>query len=121
MMKISRLALAVILAWFLSACSPHPGAGVWVVAADEAAAEFVRLNVMYEGRTDMFGAAGDSAIRRCFWHGIDAAAIEMKCVVASDTEREELYLLRVDSASGVAELARDGNVVGRYRREVPSN
>ncbi len=126
---IYRLGVTVVLL-MLTACSPHPGAGKWIVADDGKEAditEFVRIHVSYEGRTNIFGrgngpeADSDStAIRRCFWHGIDAQTIELSCVQALNTDIEESYRFRVDAGRNSAELLQDGRVVGRFVRNTAS-
>ena len=86
------------------------------------------MKVTYEGRTDIFGVEGEKtasgdetngAIRRCFWHGTDAQTIALSCVQAANTEKEESYLLRVNTNSGVAELVSGEKVVGRFKRQLP--
>lgn len=117
------------LAVLLMACSAHPGAGNWVATGEQHSdfiKEFSKLQVTFEGRTNIFGQkeasqnSGDStneAIRRCFWRGMDAQTIVMTCVQAADTEIEESFQLRVDGDSGFAELIKDGVVVGRFERQ----
>ena len=119
----------ILVLFFMSpllvACSPHPGSGQWITTGEDKPGymkEFVRLNVMYEGRTDIFGPqtmgnTDAAAIRRCFWHGVDANAIELSCVQADNTEIEEHYQLRVDADNDTAEMMQGGRTVGRYRRD----
>jgi hypothetical protein len=87
--------------------------------------EFVRLEVGYEGRTDIFGEKSDKpvtadtngAIRRCFWRGDSAQSIVMTCVQAANTDIEESYVLRVGADNNVADLIKGEVVVGRFVRE----
>lgn len=106
----------------LAACSPHPGAGMWV-AAQQNAGEFSRLNVTYEGRTNFYDWMSDpasdsdaTAVRRCFWHGVDPQTIEMTCVQAANTELEETYRLRVTAERNEAELLQDSRIVAKFVR-----
>lgn len=130
-MKICDIIGCVSLALLLSGCSPHPGAGVWVADKSNNSVEsngFVELDVMFEGRTDIFdrssteGAGQDrTAARRCFWHSIDASTIELTCVHAANTDIEEDYQLRVGSDNKVSELMQDGRVMGRYHRVIATD
>lgn len=117
------------LAVLLMACSAHPGAGNWIATGEPRPGyiqEFSKLEVTFEGRTNIFGQNGASenngdntneAIRRCFWRGMDAQTIVMTCVQAANTEIEETYQLRVNPDNSVAELIKDEAVVGRFARE----
>ncbi len=125
-MKIREIIGYASLSLLLSGCSPHPGAGNWV--ADESNTVgtnigFVELNVTYEGRTDIFDrksdealGAGRTAVRRCFWRGVNVNTIELTCVHADDSDKEESYQLRVAPDNKVAELMQNGRVMGRYVR-----
>ncbi len=129
MTNIVRLLTLSILGYLLMACTPHPGSGNWLSTGEENASfikDFARVDVHREGHTDIFdtiaGQQNDvadpsSALRRCFWRGEDAQTILMTCVVASNADIEESYLLRVSTDSKSAELLKDGVVVGRFVRE----
>ncbi|MCW8918161.1 MAG: hypothetical protein OQL08_05045 [Gammaproteobacteria bacterium] len=131
-MKTLRLLTLPALVFLLAACSPHPGAGNWQESGEaepQFITEFTRLEVSYEGRTDIFNqeraqraAAGETngAIRRCFWHGVDAQTIALSCVQADDTDIEESYQLRVDGDNTTAELIQGETVVGRFVRDLPT-
>ncbi|MEN8169914.1 MAG: hypothetical protein ABFS08_06795 [Pseudomonadota bacterium] len=125
-MNTMRLLSLLALTYFLAACSGHPGAGNWQSTNENRpnfVKEFVKLEVGYEGRTDIFGETpfitedGNGAIRRCFWRGVDAQTIVMTCVQAANTDIEESYQLRVGADNKVAELIKDEVVVGRFVRE----
>jgi hypothetical protein len=128
-MKILRLLPLPAIAALLAACSPHPGSGNWqstVEANPQFIPQFVRLEVGFEGRTDIFGDkpvtqdssdTSNGAIRRCFWRGVDAQTILMDCVQAANTDIEESYQLRVSADNEMAELIKDEIVVGRFMRE----
>ena len=129
-MNVLRLLTIVSLTYLVTACSAHPGAGNWL-ATDEQNPDFikgfVKLEVGYEGRTDIFdtkaGQQSDtdspsSAIRRCFWRGIEPRIIALTCVQATNTDIEESYQLRIGPDNEIAELIKDDLIVGRYVREV---
>ena len=125
-MKIIPLLTISALTVILMGCSAHPGAGNWQTTTEENPdfiREFVRLGVSYEGRTNIFAdKSSDStesnpAIRRCFWHGIDAQTITMTCVQAANTDIEESYQLHVGTDRDIAELIKDERIVGRFIRE----
>lgn len=125
-MKMLRLLTLPAIASLLAACSPHPGSGNWqsTVEAGPLTQQFVRLEVGFEGRTDIFSDkamkqdSGNGAIRRCFWRGMDAQTIVMNCVQAANTDIEESYQLRVSADNTMAELIKDEVVVGRFVREM---
>lgn len=121
MTKLFYPALCAAVA-LLVGCSPHPGAGYW--SATGGGGEFARLHVSYEGRTNIFGQqqaeeedSDATALRRCFWRGIDAQTIEMTCVLAANTDIEERYRLQVEADRNRAELTRDGKQVASFVRK----
>jgi hypothetical protein len=128
-MKMLRLLTLPAIASLLAACSPHPGSGNWqstVEITPQFIQQFIRLEVGYDGRTDIFGDkavkqsstdTSNGAIRRCFWRGMDAQTIVMNCVQAANTDIEESYQLRVSADNEMAELIKDEVVVGRFVRE----
>lgn len=129
-MNLLRLLALPTLSCLLAACSPHPGSGKWQATGETNPhfnTGFTRIEVGYEGRTDIFGVPaaiaansddGNGAIRRCFWRGVDAQTIAMNCVQAANTDIEESFQLRVEPQTGVAELLRDDVVIGRFERQV---
>lgn len=128
-MAIPRILPLPALICLLASCSPHPGAGNWQSTGEANPLyirEFVRLEVGYDGRTDIFGDSAapqagtddtNGAIRRCFWGGLDAQAIVMDCVQAANTDVKESYSLRVSADKRTAELIKDAVVVGRFVRQ----
>lgn len=125
-MTMPRLFTVLALAYLLSACSAHPGAGNWISTGEENSdfnKEFVRIEVSYEGRTNIFKTTSpqqnelEQAVRRCFWRGEDPYTIAMTCVQSSNTDIEENYKLRVDTQTNIAEMVKGGRVIGRFSRE----
>ena len=128
-MNIPRLLTISALLYLLTACSAHPGAGHWQSTNENNPGfikEFVKIEVSYEGRADIFntreGQQSDpdspsSALRRCFWRGVDAQTIAMTCIVASNTDVEESYQLRINPDTSIAELLKNAVVVGRFVRQ----
>ncbi|MDH3354129.1 MAG: hypothetical protein OEL79_02805 [Chromatiales bacterium] len=123
MFNMLRLLAIPALAYLLTACSPHPGAGYWQTTGEESPnfiKEFVRLEVGYEGRTNIFDsktATPEQAIRRCFWSGVDAQTLMLTCVQASNTDIEESYQLRVSPDNNTADLLKDETIIGHFMRE----
>jgi hypothetical protein len=128
-MNILRLLTLAALGYLLAGCSPHPGAGNWQSTAEQSpdfTTGFVRLEVGFEGRTDIFeevaanqqgAATSTAATRRCFWRGKDAQTIMLTCVQAANTDIEESYQLHIGPDNQVAELLQGEKVVGRFMRE----
>ena len=130
MKKILTITLIPALV-LLAACSPHPGTGAWGAAESnqaEHSSEFARIDVTYEGRANIYGWSADpvsdsdaTAIRRCFWNGVDENTIALNCVQAVNSEIEEAYMLRVDAEGRGSVLLQDGRPVTRFLRSVAEN
>ena len=122
-MNMLRLLTITALTYLLTACSPHPSSGHWQSTGEESpnfTKTFVRLEVGYEGRTNIFDsktATPEQAVRRCFWQGEDAQTIVLTCVQAANTDIEESYQLRIGPDNDTAQLIKDKVVIGHFIRE----
>ncbi len=99
----------------LTACSPHPATGNWQSADD---AEFVRLEVTYEGWANLYEAGEKEAGRHCFWGAESKQGIALACKPAFNTDIEEHYGLAI-AEDGTATLMRDREVAARFTKQQP--
>jgi len=99
----------------LAGCSPHPGSGVWT-ATSENEPGFVKIDVQYEGRADIYNATEEAAVRRCFWGGMSPKQLALDCVQAADTDIKEHYRLSV-TPDGAAELTRKQQLIGIFKKQ----
>ncbi len=104
----------------LSACSPHPVAGGW--KADSSAAAFAHLEISYNGQATFHtNAPTEEAAWRCFWGAEDKKIAHLKCVQASNAEVEKTYRLVANKAEQTAELTLNGQSLGRYTWQPPTD
>lgn len=112
--------LAALTLIFLSACSPHPGAGGWRATSGDAA--FERLEVRYDGRADFYTNTGDSeSAWRCFWSGADKWVVGLKCINANDAGMEREFRLVVDESGQAAVLIQGDSELGHYAWQPPTD
>ena len=112
--KLKALLLCTSLT-LLAGCSPHPGSGVWT-ATSENEPGFVKIDVQYEGRADIYNATDEAAVRRCFWGGMSPKQLALDCVQAADTDIKENYRLTV-TEDGTAELTRKQQLIGIFNKQ----
>ena len=98
----------------LSACSPHPGSGIWV-PLDDSEAPYTRLEVLFEGRAELFAPGREGHLYRCFWGGTDADSIRLDCISADDEAVKPVFTFRV-AADGTGELIASGESIGFFQR-----
>ncbi len=111
---LKTLSLLGVLA-LLAGCSPHPGSGVWT-ANSENEPGFVKIDVQYEGRADIYNATDEAAVRHCFWGGMSPKQLALDCTRASDTDNPEHYRLTV-TADDTAELTRKQQLIGIFSKQ----
>ncbi len=99
----------------LSACSPHPGSGVWK-AQGENIFGIPNLTIGFEGKAQFTSSKMTIATWHCFWNAKSKQTIDLDCTPSSDTEAETHFVLTVKDDQ-TAELSRDGNSVGLFVRQ----
>ena len=99
----------------LTACSPHPGSGTWLVDSPDQN-DMARLVVHFEPSVDIYARQAEQASLQCGWWAKDRQSIEMECVQLDNTEKKMKYLLNV-VASDRAELKQGDQLLGRYHRQ----
>ncbi|MES9856009.1 MAG: hypothetical protein ABW166_05330 [Sedimenticola sp.] len=113
-MKFKEKLPLLLLPLLLAGCGAHPGSGNWrSVAAD---GEFVRFEVGFDGRAQLYIKGREDAVRRCFWGGVGSDEIQMKCTVADNTDVEISYRFRVIDG-GRGELILSNRTIGLFDKE----
>ena len=112
--KSRQLFLTLFPSLLLSACSPHPGSGIWV-PLDDREAPYAKLEVLFEGRAELFVPDREEHLYRCFWGGAGANSIQMECVSADNETVKPSFTFRV-AADGTGELIESGQTIAFFRR-----
>jgi len=99
----------------LSACSPHPAAGVWKASEDNAYG-ISKLVLSFEGRADFVTRKLDNATWHCFWAVTGKQEANIDCTSSLNPEQEEAFLLRIND-QGLAELRHKAQLVGIFTRQ----
>lgn len=111
--------LLIPLFALLAACSPHPGAGGWGAHSNDAS--FERMEIRYNGRADLFTHTEDTtASWRCFWAAEDKFRLQLKCVDASNTDNEQIFIFLVDGDRKQGQLLHGRNSLGQYAWQPPT-
>ena len=101
--------------FLLTACTPHPGAGVWVSPGANSD-DITRIEVHFDPKVKVYSSASEEPVLQCGWWGIDKQTIEMECVYLARTELQEQYRLTV-IGDDTAELYKDNRLVSRLFRQ----
>jgi len=103
-----------IIILLLSACSPHPCAGVWKTTEDNVYG-ISRLNVSYEGRAAFETTKLDNTTWHCFWGATGRQEANLDCSSSTNSEQEERFILTIDDL-GLAELWHNSQLVASFTR-----
>lgn len=109
-----KLLLTLFIFQLLPACSPHPGSGQWH-NIDTGDNEIVLIDVMFDGKAQMYGSDKKQIIRRCFWAGQDRNTIGLTCVHPDNTDTDISYQLQVSGAQAVLKQA--DQTIGNFRKQ----
>jgi hypothetical protein len=111
---MKQVFIVLSVALFLSACSPHPGAGYWLSQGSNTDG-FIGLAVQYDGKAELYVQGKEEAAVRCFWGGESAETISMDCVVAENTEIRRRYSLHI-AQPDQAELISGAKTIAVFKR-----
>lgn len=92
----------IATALLLSACSPHPGTGVWQ-ANGQNEQGIDKLIVSFNGRAEFSTTVPQAARWHCFWAGIDKQQIELNCTPSTNPDDKQIFVLTAMQA-GQAQL-----------------
>ncbi|MEN8180886.1 MAG: hypothetical protein ABFS39_20035 [Pseudomonadota bacterium] len=112
--KSQRLLLTLFSSLLLSACSPYPGSGIWV-PLDDREVLYSKLDVLFDGRAELFAPGRAEHLYRCFWSGMGSKSIRMECILADDENVKPLFTFQV-AEDGTGELLESGQTIGLFRR-----
>ncbi|WP_177418448.1 hypothetical protein [endosymbiont of Lamellibrachia barhami] len=112
--KTKCLFLTLLTSILLVGCSAHPGSGIWL-PAEGSESPYSRIEVLFEGRAELFVAGREAHLFRCFWSGTTADSIHMDCISADDETQKPVFTLQV-SADGTARLSEAGKKLGLFQR-----
>jgi len=106
--------LLILLLTLLLACSPHPASGQWnnIDIGDK---EISMIDVMFDGKAQMYGVDKQQVIRRCFWAGVDSKTINLTCVHPENTDTDIKYQLEVSGSQ--AELHQAEQTIASFRKQ----
>jgi len=76
----------IITTFLLSACSPHPGSGVWEAVADNEQG-ISKLTVGFEGKAEFTSSKLNNAVWHCFWSTADKKKLVLDCTPSTNPEQ----------------------------------
>ena len=111
--KLIVLSFSLLL---ISACTPHPGAGIWMSSTtnDE---HITKVSVFFEPTVKIYSSDTEQAILECGWWALNKTDIEMECVHLPNTETKVKYQLNVVEKDK-AELFKQGKLVTTLTRKI---
>ncbi|MCW8956838.1 MAG: hypothetical protein OQL09_08145 [Gammaproteobacteria bacterium] len=109
-----NLVLALFFVQLISACSPHPASGQWhnIAIGD---GEFTIIDVMFDGKAEMYATNEKLLVRRCFWAGVDSKTINLTCVHPDNTDTDIKYQLQISASQ--ATLQQAGQTIASFRKQ----
>lgn len=103
------------IALLLSACSPHPAAGVWKSTEDNDYG-ITKLVLSFEGRADFVTGKLNNATWHCFWANTGKQEASLDCTSSLNPEQEEAFFLTIND-QGLAQLRHQSRLVGSFTRQ----
>lgn len=113
-MKFYYLLFILSISLLLSACSPHPAAGVWKATEDNGYG-ISRLVVGFDGRADFVTRKLDNASWHCFWAMSGKQEATLDCSSSLNADQEERFILSVNE-QGFAQLQHKSQIAGTFQR-----
>jgi hypothetical protein len=98
----------------LSACSPHPGSGVWEAIADNEQG-ISKLTVGFEGRAKFTSSKLNNTVWHCFWSTSDKKKLAFDCTPSTNPEQKKSLELSVNE-QGMAELRDGSTLLATFKR-----
>ena len=109
---LPRISFILIITFFLFACSPHSGAGVWKAIAENDKG-ISRLVVGYEGRAEF--TSNNDINWHCFWGAPEKNLLSLDCSPSTETEKKTVFTLTVNDQD-LAELRDGTNLLATFIR-----
>lgn len=111
----SRFPLIVVITLLLTACSPHPGTGVWK-AVDDNEMGISKLTVSFEGRAEFVsGKKDEKSVWHCFWTTFEKKKLRLDCTPSTNPEQKKSFILSAND-QGQAELRDNSTLLASFIR-----
>ncbi len=110
----ARVLLIFFLSLVLSACSPHPGSGVWKTTADNKMG-ISKLIVSFDGRAEFVSKKQDNTVWHCFWGKVSAKELNFECTPSTNPDQKKMFILRVNK-QGLANLYHESTLIATLKR-----
>ncbi|PCJ85660.1 MAG: hypothetical protein COA54_10710 [Thiotrichaceae bacterium] len=114
-MKYYTSLFLIIIAALLSACSPHPGSGVWKATAENDYG-IDKIIIAFDGKARFTSTKIINAKWHCFWTASNKIEINMECTPSTNPDQEEQYTLSVDD-QGVAQMKNNTQLIASFTRQ----
>lgn len=113
-MKPFHLLRLLGITLLVSACSPHPGAGVWQATGDNDYG-IAKLIVSFDGKANFVTSKLDNTTWHCFWGATGKQETSLDCSSSTNSEQEERFILNITD-KGLAELRHQSQLVAVFTR-----
>ena len=98
----------------LTACSPHPGTGVWKTDSDNPLG-IEKLVVGFEGRAEFASTKPKKVDWHCFWRGSKEKELLIDCAPSTNPDKKQSYFLSIND-QGLAEFRNDSSPLATFTR-----
>ena len=98
----------------LTACSRHPGTGVWKTETDNQLG-IKKIVVGFEGKAVFVSTKPDNTNWHCFWRGSKEKELLLECTPSTDPDKEQTFFLNVND-QGLAEFRNDSSLLATFTR-----
>ncbi len=112
--KQSRFLLFISSILLLTACSRHPGTGVWITDTDNLLG-IKKLVVGFEGRAKFVSTKPEKADWHCFWRGSKEKELLLDCSASTNPDKKQSYFLTIND-QGMAEFRNDSSLLATFTR-----
>ena len=72
------------------------------------------IDVMFDGKAQIYDADKQQIVRRCFWAGMDSRTINLTCVHPDDTDTDIKYQLQVSNGQAILQQAEQ--IIASFRK-----
>ena len=110
--KLSHFLLFISSILLLTACSRHPGTGVWITDIDNQLG-IEKLVVGFEGRAEFVSTKPEKANWHCFWRGSKEKELLLDCSPSTNPDNKQSYFLSIND-KGLAEFRNDSSLLATF-------
>jgi len=98
----------------LTACSPHPGTGVWV-SEGENNLGLSKIIVAFEGKAEFKTTKPVEANWHCFWGKMDKNTLILDCTPSTHPDQAHQFKI-ISKQKMTAEFRENGNLITKLKR-----